>query len=121
MILSVAQIDIMADLDEVINFGAAANSSGFEPCAVDRRIGAYFDIIFNDDDAKLFEFSMSSFCVGRESETARADDGAGLQNDAIADAAFFADSHMGMEMALAADADAGANGRHARRFLFDRQ
>ncbi len=74
----------MADLDEIVDLGAASDARFFEAGAVDGRIGADFDIVFDDDDAELFEFLVLAFGVCRIAKTAGADDGAWLEDDMVA-------------------------------------
>ena len=104
-----AENDVVADLNEVINFGAGRDAGRFKTGPVDGGVRADFDVIFDDHDAELLEFGVLALRVGGVAEAAGADDGAGLKDDAVADLAPFADRDMGMENAMGADLHAGAD------------
>ena len=58
-----ANIDIVTDLNEIVDFGSTADSGHFEPRAVDGCIRTDRHIIFDDDNAKLVEFGMFAFGI----------------------------------------------------------
>ncbi len=117
-----AQFDVMGDLDEVVDFGAAGYPGRFESGSVEGSIGADFDVVFEDHIAKLLELSMLTFFVGGVAKATGANDGTWLEDDAIAEGAILADNGVGVEEAIFAyldtDADVGkrANGCAATDF-----
>ncbi len=48
-----ADFDVVADLDQVVEFGSAMNASFAKTCAINAAVGSEFDIIFDDDPANL--------------------------------------------------------------------
>ena len=92
----------MADLDQIVDFGALADEGLAETGAVDGGIGADFDVIADLDDADLVDFDVApvhqlvAVAIGT-------DDGAGLQNDPVAQHATFAHGDIGHDVAVPAD------------------
>ena len=76
--------DVVSDLDKVVDFGSFTDDGGFEAGPIDGGVGADFDVVFENDDAELFELDMAAEFVRGIAKTARADDGARLENDPIA-------------------------------------
>ena len=95
--------DILRDLDQIVDPGAFADDRVPYRAAIDRRIGAYFDIVLNDDPADLRHFK-----VIREAETVLTDADARMQNDLIADQRI-GDGDMRANRAFAADAHIRTN------------
>lgn len=102
------QFDVVANLNEVVNFGAAADAGLFEASPINGRVGANFYIIFEDDNPKLLLFLVLTV-DGREPETTRADDSARLNDDAVSEFAPFAEGDVRMELAVGADLNASAD------------
>ena len=63
-----ANLYVMGDLDEVIDFGPFADSCSLEPGSIDCAIGSHFHIIFDDDVAELLELGVFSCFVGGEAK-----------------------------------------------------
>ena len=117
---------VVRDLHEVINLDALLNPGAAKTRAVDRGIGANLDVIIDLHDANLRHLLVP----GRghfESKTIRADNGATVNDDAIADFASLAnrdvwvnetpcaDDRFVADVAVCANASAIANPRS----LFD--
>ncbi len=69
------ECDVMGDLDEVIDLGAASDDGGAEGAAVDGDVGADFDVVVDDDLADLGDFAVLSV-IEDVAEAIGADDGA---------------------------------------------
>ena len=83
------QPDIMPDLDEVIQFGAAADACGGELPAVHGGVGAELAIVADFDGADLRDLHVAAPGVVADetiTETVGADDHARMQDDAAAQA-----------------------------------
>src|SRR5262249_18763820 len=125
-----ADLDIVADLDQVVEFCPATNSRAAESRAVNAAVRADLDIVFDHHAAHLQELDLAPVLVGREAEavgadhhaavnaTSRADLGlvidrnVGEDHSVIADAAVIADDHPRMQRHAVAD-DGVAADRHA--------
>src|SRR5665213_4022948 len=79
-----ADMGVVADLDEVIEFGSLADHGVAQRASVDRRAGANFATVLDDDAAKLRDLQMSRR-VGGEAEAGLADLGAGQDQHLVAD------------------------------------
>jgi len=55
---SLSNFNIVGNLDEVVDLGSAPDASDSQGASIDRGIGAYFYIIFNDDTANLRKFDL---------------------------------------------------------------
>ena len=94
-----ADVDVVSDLDEVIDFGAFADDGSSEARAINGGVRADFDVIFDDDDSELGDFCM--FTVDFfEAEAIAADDGSGVEDNAIADFATREDGGAWVEVAV---------------------
>src|ERR1700728_562623 len=52
--------DVVRDLHEIVDLGALADDSVPGRAAVDRRVGADFHVVLNDDAAGLRDFLMAA-------------------------------------------------------------
>src|SRR5688500_10299364 len=93
----------MADLYEIVNFCAATNFRIFETGTINRCICSDFDIIFNNDNSQLVQFCMAPLLICRISKSARSNHYTGLQYDAVANSASFANCDMRMQQAILAN------------------
>ena len=108
-----ADLGSVANQDEVIELGTAADA-GFADCgAIHASIGLYFDVVFEHGRAGLLHFVPGSVLLPGEAEAVTADYGAILQDDAMTDAAKFADHGMGMGEEVLTDASAAIDGNEA--------
>ena len=73
-----AEIDVMADLDEVVYLGSASDARRLKAAAVNCRVGSNFDIVFHCDIADLVQLDMATLFIGCITEAAGADHGARL-------------------------------------------
>ena len=53
-------VDVVADVHQVVDFRAPADARDIQGAAVDRRVGADFDVVFNLEPANLREFFVAS-------------------------------------------------------------
>ena len=74
--------DIVRDLNQVVDFSAFTNAGTAKTSAVQTRIGANLDIVFDDDDSHLRNFVMNPFNRS-VAKTVGTDDDAAVQNDAV--------------------------------------
>lgn len=103
----------MADLNEIIDFCAAANARFAYGSAINGAVGLDFDVIFDDRRAHLLHFAPAAVFLARKAEAVCPDDGAILQNDAIADLAIFADDGMTVREEIVSDARAAIDAYEA--------
>ena len=75
---------LCADLHEVVDFYPGGDLSGFERAAIDGGVRADFHVVGNFDSADLREFPVAAFAED-VAEAVAADDGAGVNFDAIAE------------------------------------
>ena len=80
-----SDVHAMPDLNEIIDFGACANSRLADGRAIDRRVRADLDVIFDHDDARLRNLLMGAVGPPHEAIAVAADDRAVLHHDAVAD------------------------------------
>jgi len=99
----------VANQDEVIELGAAADARFADGGAVHAGIGLHFDVIFEHRGAGLRHFVPGAVFLFGEAEAVAADDGAILQDDAMAEAAVFADDGMRVSEEAVADFCAAVN------------
>ena len=100
---------VVCDLDEIVDLGALADDGVAGRAAVDRRIGADFDVVLNDDAPGLRDFLMS-LRTRQIAEAVLADASAGMDDHAVADQSV-QDRGAGADRAIAADADIGTDDR----------
>ena len=93
----------MADLHEVVDFRAAADARFTDSGTVNRGVGGNFDVIFEHDDSGLDDLVVRAIGAAREAVAIATDDGAVLEDDAVADAAKFAHHGVGMGAEIVAD------------------
>src|SRR5580658_5123823 len=103
----------MADDDKVVQLGAATNARFSDRGAVDARVRLDFDIVLKHGGAGLLHLVPGAVFLLGEAETVAADNGAVLQDDAVSDAAEFADHGMGVREEVIANACALVNGDEA--------
>ena len=75
---------VVRHMDEVVDLRAFANDGGAERAAVNGGIGADLDVVVDDDIAELKHFPVAAL-VQHVTEAVRADDGAGMDGDAMAE------------------------------------
>src|ERR1700761_4332105 len=97
--------DIVADVDEIIELGAAANARLFERTAIDGGIRADFDIVFDDQSALLGKLRvLARRIVSHIPETIRAQHRARMHEDAVTQLRARIDDHARIQMAASAEA-----------------
>ena len=77
-------MDIVTEMHKVVDLRAATDRSFTECRVIDRRAGADFDIVADDDATDLANPRMFTV-FGSESETFTADHGVGANDNTIAD------------------------------------
>lgn len=93
---------IVADLDEVVDFGALSDHCLPEACAVDGGVGADFDIVAYFHDAHLVDFAMDAI-NGFISIAIGSNDGTRLDDNPVAKNTSLADDDVGANAAIAPD------------------
>src|SRR5215204_3289601 len=101
----------MSDLDEIINLRASPDTRFADRRAINRRVRADFDIVFQNDAPDLRDFQPTLLFVLRVAETVRADGRVVVNNAARADTAVFANRDARMDDGIRADFDILINGR----------
>ena len=99
----------MADLHEVVDFRAAADTRFTDSGTVDRGIGCNFDVIFEHDDSGLDNFVIAAIVFLRISKPVGSDFCAVLKSDVIADNAELANADVRICLEVVADGSAAAN------------
>lgn len=97
-----SDLDVVRNLDEVIDFRSFTDDGSPEAGAVDGGVCADFNIVFNDDDSALGDFGVFALDFF-ETKSVTSDDGAGVEDDAVADFATVKDRGAGVEVAVCAD------------------
>ena len=105
--------DAVGDLDEVVDLGAGADARLADGRPIDRRVRADLHVVFDDDAADLRDLLVGAVAAMREAEAVAADDGAVLQDDAVADTNTLADRDVGVDDAVVANLRK-ASDRHVR-------
>ncbi len=82
----------VTDEHEVVDFCAVADARFADGGAVDAGVGLNFHVVFENGGAGLDDFMPGAVFAFGEAEAVGSDDGAVLENDAIANAAKFADN-----------------------------
>ena len=75
----------MRDLHQVVDLRAGADARLADRRPIDRRVRADLDVVFDDDVGVLRDLQVRAVGLLGEAEAVAADDGAVLQDDAIAD------------------------------------
>lgn len=105
-----ANVASMADQNEVIDFCTVADAGFADSGAIDTSVSLNFHVIFENGRAGLRDFVPGAVLAFGEAEAVGSDDGAVLENDAIANAAEFADDAVGMCEEVVADLRAAIDG-----------
>src|SRR5579871_1763598 len=107
-----ADAAIVADMHQIVELGSVANRRDAERGAIDTGICADFDIVADFHPADLREF-LIVIAGSDEAKAVGAEYAAGVQHGAVADADVVVNCDVGVEMAVIAQSDAGAD--HAAR------
>ena len=99
----------MADLHEVVDFGAAADAGFPDSGAVDRGVSGNFDVIFEHNDSGLDNFIVGAVVFLRISKPVGSDFCAVLKSDVIADNAELANADVRICLEVVSNDDAAAN------------
>ena len=94
--------NVVCDLDEIIQFGAAFNQR-FSKCrSINSSIRSNFNIVFNDHGSDLGDFVVS-VANGCESEAVAANNCAAVDDHPVADGYLFSDTDMWIDKTISAD------------------
>lgn len=96
-----ANMAIVSDLDQIVDFGAGADDRIGQRAAVDGGAGADFHVVLQDGAAQLRDFFVTGG-GGDIAEAVTADDRAAMEDDAVADQGV-GDHAIGADAAVAAD------------------
>ncbi len=97
-----ADLDVVGHLHEIIDFYSGGDLSGFERTAIDGGVRADFHVVGNFDSADLWKFPVAAFAED-VAEAVAADDGAGVNFDAIAEPRASVERDAGVQDAIRAD------------------
>jgi hypothetical protein len=100
-----ANIAVMSDLDEIVDLRAASNPGLVQGRAIDGRVRADFDIVFDDDATTLSHRDGTTGFVRHVAEAVRAEHDSGLKYDAIPDSSVFTQNSAGVDPTITADLD----------------
>src|SRR5690606_35443556 len=103
-----ADLRAVADGDQVAELRAGADDGLAERGAVDRAVGADFDVVADLDDADLRDFDPLAADRG-VAEAVLSDHCAGVDGHAVAEDAVVVDDDVGVEQGVVADAAAGSD------------
>ncbi len=105
-----ADVAVVADVDEVVEFCAAADASFFQRAAVDGAVGADLDVVFYHQCSLLRELRVGAGGgIAHVAETVCAEHDAGVHHDAIADCRAGVNHDARIDAAVLADAHACAD------------
>src|SRR5690606_15527475 len=94
-----ADLDIVRDLDQIVQFSAAADHGLAQGGAIDGGVGADLDVVLDHHHAQLRNFVIAAVAKGK-AKAVGADHSAAMDDDPIADAALFPHRHVGIEHAV---------------------
>ena len=97
-----AEPTVVGDLDQIINFRAAPDTRFAQSRAVNANMGAYFHIVFQNDNAHLRD-APKPCTVPNEPEPFPPDDGACMDDDAVAHDHSVVQNGKGVNATLSAD------------------
>ena len=100
----------VADNDEVIQLGSAADTCFSHSGAVNACIGLNFNVVLKNRWAGLLHFVPCAVFLFGEAQAVAADDGSILKDDAVSDAAEFAHDSVGVREEVIANARALVDG-----------
>src|SRR5690349_4325755 len=100
--------DVVGDLNEVIDFGSSANDGRPQGTAIDRHIGADFDVVANDYVADLRHLAMRAG-IRNVAEAIRTNDAAGMDAHAMTEFGAGIEGDVGKEVDVVADLAAGTD------------
>ena len=103
----------VADENEIVKLGTFADAGFTYGGAVHAGVGLDFHVIFENGGTGLDDFVPCAVLAFGEAETIGSDNGAVLENDAIAYAAEFADDGVGVSEEVVADLRAAIDGNRA--------
>jgi hypothetical protein len=86
----------VSDLNQVVELYAVTNFGLRQGRAVDRGVGADFDVVAHDHNAHLWNFVKRARGFGYEPKTISSDHRSRLQHNTVAENAPFANHHAGM-------------------------
>src|SRR5512136_1310628 len=87
---------IVSDLHQVVDLGPALDEGYFQSGTIDGRVRAYLHIILDHHDAYL-RYLVPPLAVRRVTEAVTSNDGAGMDDYSVADAAPFPYDDVGMD------------------------
>ena len=115
-----ANARVVPDLHEIINFGALADHRVAERAAIDRRVGADFHPVLDDDAAELRDLDMAARRADEKPKPGAANRAPGLNQDVVAKMREpYGD--VGADFAVASDGHAAADDRCRRRCACSRR
>ena len=97
-----ADIAVVSDMDHIVQLGSFSNPSATERAAIDSRVGAQLDVVFDDDRADLRKFVVTHVSA-HISKTVSANDNSGMQNHAVTDHHAILNENIRMNYAVRAD------------------
>ena len=105
-----ADLAVVADVDEVVYLRPATDARGFERAAVDSCIGADFDIILDNELADLREFFVAPLCrITDIAEAVAAEDRARMDDHSVADTRPRINGYSRVDFAVFFNADVSAD------------
>src|SRR5208337_1809430 len=97
-------LDVVADVHEVVDLGAAADAGFVESAAVDGGVGADFHIVFDRQASNLRELLVTSgLGIADVAEARTAEDSASLHDDTVAESCAWVDGNVRVEAAMVSD------------------
>src|SRR6266568_7080247 len=103
-----SNVAVMTDVDHIIQFCSFANACAPQRPAIDARVRAQFDVVFDNDRADLRKFVITHVAAN-VAEAVGADDYAGMKNDPITNRHSVFEKYVWMNHAIVADLDVVAN------------
>ena len=96
-----ADVAVVADVDEVVDLGSAADAGLLERAAVDGGVGADFDVVFDEEGSLLRELGVGAGGgVADVAEAVCTEDCAGVDDDAVAEGGAGVEDGAGIDAAV---------------------
>ncbi len=105
-----SDLAVVADVDQVVDLGAASDARDFKGAAVNGRVRANLDVIADFEAPLLGKFFvMSGRLVADVAEAVAAQHRSGVNDHAVAESRAGVDRDIGIQLAIAANTDARTN------------
>ena len=107
-------LHVVADVNQIVELGPAANPGFFERPAVDGGVGSHLNIVLNDQRTLLGKLGvLPGRAIADIAEAIGSQHRPGVDHHPVSERGARVDDHPGVDVAIAADSHAGADHRSA--------